>query len=877
MRSDNLEKRVEKEFLNKLKRSLRSMVFPFSIVSCLSFGCGDDNKGPTEPEKVAQNSPPDTEINYRITGNNVKVSYKGSDPNGYVVNYEILLEGDFINTGWVRITENTDLLDNLSDGNYVLKARAIDNEGASDPSPYEVRFTIGDPNVESKNEITVTENSITLRNRTDNNGQIAFTNEFLMQPITAEARDANNNKPLEEIVVTYIGNKKNNSAAVVFEDTTGNYFSDIQYIFPTSGKPAGESKIFSSMNPASQAPFAIRSPKKVPEYLDKSEYDSLGTFPLSDIGQVYKENDFFARDASIIEFISKNSSHPSVVLLAMANEARNTILEYTSDVTRAIGNIFGGTMDPDAMYWNVYRVDIMGFPIVTKDLNTEDELCTVKGIVTDDVNNPLSEVSVSSKDNQTSSDSVGYYRLIRIKKGIHKIIFKREGFESFSLDTLIQPHPEFISTRINVSLKGAITNKAPNKPFNSYPSNGAVNVPLEVLLDWIGNDPDNDKLTYTIYFEKNNSTPGQILKTGLTESEVRVSNLENDVEYYWQIIASDGKLSTAGDVWRFKVSSVESTPIQGELIFFSVRSSTRGIYSINADGSNSRSLTDDSDFFPTWSPDGTRIAFVRLADIDITDLKEEEIYTMNADGTNLRKLADREASYWIYNDVTPLSWSPDGTKIVFDSNKDIYSINIDGDDLRKLTNNSNYGRSPFWSSNGTKIIFQMGEAINVGHIYIMNDDGSNLTELESPPAHNWNNTSSPWSPDGTKIIYRNWDGSNVYIVDANGADYERLYNLSIREDPVWSLDGSKIAFSSRGYNNNYNLYVMNADGSNVIRLSDDSKDNLSPTWSPDGTKIAFIRGSLNSGDIYVIDADGTDLRNLTNNFAWYKWVGWSPR
>jgi len=97
-----------------------------------------------------------------------------------------------------------------------------------------------------------------------------------------------------------------------------------------------------------------------------------------------------------------------------------------------------------------------------------------------------------------------------------------------------------------------ITNHLPNKPSNPSPKNLATDIPLEVLLDWEGSDPDSDALTYKVYFEKNDSSPDQVLNSNLSESEIKVSNLENNVTYYWQVIANDGKSGTSGDLWSFK-------------------------------------------------------------------------------------------------------------------------------------------------------------------------------------------------------------------------------------------------------------------------------------------------------------------------------------
>jgi TolB protein len=178
-------------------------------------------------------------------------------------------------------------------------------------------------------------------------------------------------------------------------------------------------------------------------------------------------------------------------------------------------------------------------------------------------------------------------------------------------------------------------------------------------------------------------------------------------------------------------------------------------------------------------------------------------------------------------------------KIAFISTGNIYIINLDGSDLTQLTNFSIGAQEPVWSPDGKKIAFS---ATNDGGIYTINADGTNLTRIVYKTVYDeytdtWNiaaNNHPSWSPDGTVIVYESLgdEGSgttvsnaNIYVVNSDGTGMRRLTKeLSYEGQPSWSPDGSKIAFvyvKNEGDGySNYHIYVMNADGSNWVQLTD---------------------------------------------------------
>ena len=221
-----------------------------------------------------------------------------------------------------------------------------------------------------------------------------------------------------------------------------------------------------------------------------------------------------------------------------------------------------------------------------------------------------------------------------------------------------------------------------------------------------------------------------------------------------------------------------------------------------------RNLTNspDADQYPSWSPDGKRIAFV----FDRNDMGgDRQIYVMDADGGNQRNLSNNDFDEW-----AP-SWSSDGKQIAFVSNRNrdwrtaIYVMDTNGENQRKLTNNRHSDRSPSWSPDGKQIAFATdtdGRLANFD-IYVIDADGKNQRRLTNNPH---NDRSPSWSPDGKRIVFQSnrdghvhaieaWSTDEIYVMDANGRNQRRLTENFVYDwFPSWSPDGKRIAFGSEG-------------------------------------------------------------------------------
>jgi TolB protein len=249
----------------------------------------------------------------------------------------------------------------------------------------------------------------------------------------------------------------------------------------------------------------------------------------------------------------------------------------------------------------------------------------------------------------------------------------------------------------------------------------------------------------------------------------------------------------------------------------------------------------------------------------------KELYLCDFDGKNVEQLTS-------FKSITLLpKWSPAGDKVTFNSYKDgvlaLYVMDVSTRSARRISGKNETGIGSCWLPDGNKIATSLNRNGN-RDIYIVDMEGKVVQQV----TNHWADDLSPsFSPDGSKMAFVSNRSGNpqIYVKDLQTGSEDRItFDLKYCTSPVWSQT-NKIAFAVMS-DGNFDIYVINPDGSNMKKLTDGNGNNEDPCWSPDGRFLVFSSNREGGYHLYLMNANGQNQRRLFNLKGQDTAPSWSP-
>jgi len=465
----------------------------------------------------------------------------------------------------------------------------------------------------------------------------------------------------------------------------------------------------------------------------------------------------------------------------------------------------------------------------------------IKGFIKDsDTEQPVANVEVSTNPatQVLLTDENGEFVLKDIEIGEYKILINKDQYENKMLNAKVKDDD---TTFVYVMLKkkeSTTSTSPPEFTDNFYPASGSTNIPTTVNLSWqLKNTATEDSVKFDLILYRSNSQTHSKIATNVRDTSFQVKGLNYHTVYYWQIIAKNQE----GDTTHSEVQNFKTIPIPEAAFFYTKK--IDGNYEImgyNLESGSSARLTYNS--FRDWAPKlnrtNNKIAFTS------DSLVKNHIYTMSKGGKNIQKVSDIEVDG--YNNYgNAFCWNDATGDIFFSHYSYLYRVNQDGTGLTNIATApaGRHFRELDISPNGQKIIaITIGEASYTSEIYIMDIDGTNMTEVIGDMAGTIEAPS--FSIDGNSILFTR---------DISGHE---------------AIDGRQL---------NSHVFRYDFDTQDTTDLSENKPlgtNDLYPRYSNTGDKIVFVNVRNDSStphEIWIMNIDGTNREELVSSATLPYW------
>ena len=289
------------------------------------------------------------------------------------------------------------------------------------------------------------------------------------------------------------------------------------------------------------------------------------------------------------------------------------------------------------------------------------------------------------------------------------------------------------------------------------------------------------------------------------------------------------------------------------------------------DGAVRLTWTSAGERYPDWSPDGTQIVF------ESDRYGNWDLFVMQAVGGAATQLT-ADTSY-----DARASWSPDGSLIAFESDRslvrgltaypicDLFVIPATGGTATQVTTWYRYDERPDWSPDGTQLVFAADRPGESALMQLLGEDPLHPANLWAIPitgepavqltTHDGYENDPVWSPDGTRIAFRaDYAGQvDIWVMPAAGGPATQVTDDPAADEmPSWSPGGDYIAFQSERSGAS-DIWVVPAEGGTPIQITSSLYWDFGPSWSPDGTQIAFFSSRMGNYEIYKIDVENAGV------------------